>query len=162
MWNIAHWLCLKTQWYPYIVSTVDNISFAFLELSGAFGTFRWINMIPTKCCLGRHLTRLWDTSLSVSQMKWSNRFSSHYLLMRLSLHVLSVHLHHSVAGLETGQVRGGSRLDLADVLRSSVAFTVQMKSVPAVSFSQITEPWTQLPLQNLSLQGVRHIQLQSC
>lgn len=82
--------------------------------------------------------------------------------MRLSLHVLSVHLHHPVAGSETGQVSGGARLDLADVLRSSVALAVQMKSVSTISFSQITQPWTELPLQNLSLQSIRHIQLQSC
>ncbi len=82
--------------------------------------------------------------------------------MRLSLHVLSVHFHQAVTGPETGQVRGGARLDLADELRSSVAFPVQMKPVAAISFSQITEPWTELPLQDLPLQSVRHIQLQSC
>lgn len=62
------------------------------------------------------------------------------------LHILPVHLHHSVPWSQPGQVSRGAGLHFADELSAFIPLTVQVKAIAALSFGQETDPGSQLAL----------------
>lgn len=75
------------------------------------------------------------------------------LMVRFLLHVLSVHLHHSVPRAQSGQLRRRPRLDPADELCPAASLPMQVEPVTAVAFGQVAEPRAQIPLVHLLLQS---------
>lgn len=69
-----------------------------------------------------------------------------HLMVGFVLHILPVHLHHSVPGTQPAQVSRRTGLHFPDELSAFVALAVQVKAIPAIPFGQETESGSQLAL----------------